>query len=190
MGAAHEAPRHGAHHRPRPSGPAVSTYPSADGREGSSRDLSRGTNDRLRGHRHQHADKPARALPPGSPALERAARSPRSFAAVSLAAHPSRRGARRTAYDHLRLAFADSLLAMELRREDVGTRRKSLSAPHYLPRPFVIRIVERGGRQVMPEHAQVVENVRRKAFSASSAVDQQSVEIGPQTFRILPHGRK
>src|SRR5438034_186269 len=92
MGAAHEAPRHGAHHRPRPSGPTVSTYPSADGREGSARDLSCGTNDAVRGHRHQHANEPTRALPPGSPAVERVARSPRTFAAVSLAARRTRRG--------------------------------------------------------------------------------------------------
>jgi hypothetical protein len=55
---------------------------------------------------------------------------------------------------------------------------------------FVIRIVEHGGSQIIPQHAQVIENVRRKASSAASAVDEQSIEVGPQTFRILPHGRE
>src|ERR1700693_4794717 len=65
-GASYEAGRNRAHHRPRPSGPALSTYLSADGRKRSGHDASPGTNDGVRGHHHQHADEPTRALPSGS----------------------------------------------------------------------------------------------------------------------------
>src|SRR5439155_21969366 len=44
--------------------------------------------------------------------------------------------------------------------------------------------------QIIPKHAQLIANVRRKASSAASAIDEQSIEVGPQTFRILPQGRE
>ncbi|HEY2967705.1 MAG TPA: hypothetical protein VGK75_04985, partial [Casimicrobiaceae bacterium] len=55
---------------------------------------------------------------------------------------------------------------------------------------FAIRIIEHRGCQMIPQRAQVIENVRREASSAASAVDEQLVEVCPQTFGILPHGRE
>jgi hypothetical protein len=69
------------------------------------------------------------------------------------------------------------------------TAQKAFSAALFLG-IFVIQLVEHRGCQIIPQHAQVIENVRRKASSASSAVDEQSIEVGPQTFRILPHSRE
>ena len=66
---------------------------------------------------------------------------------------------------------------------------KAFSAELF-PGAFGIRVVEQRRCQIIPQHAQVIENVRRKASSAASAIDEQSIEVGPQTFRILPHGRE
>ena len=77
----------------------------------------------------------------------------------------------------------------ELRDLHPGHGTKAFSAALFRG-IFVIRIVEHRGCQIIPQHAQVIENVRRKASSASSAVDEQSIEVGLQTFRILPHRRE
>ena len=41
---------------------------------------------------------------------------------------------------------------------------------------------------MIPQDAQFIEDVGRKASSASSPVGEQFIEVGPQRFRVRPHG--
>jgi hypothetical protein len=54
---------------------------------------------------------------------------------------------------------------------------------------FLIPLSHRTGGVRIPQDAQLIENVRRKASSAASATDEQFIEVDPQTFRVRPHGR-
>ena len=40
-----------------------------------------------------------------------------------------------------------------------------------------------------PQDTQVIKNVAWKAFSASSPINKQLIEIGPQSFCVRPHCR-
>jgi hypothetical protein len=64
-----------------------------------------------------------------------------------------------------------------------GGKTTQTSAPHYsLGRSYIACVI-------IPQGAQVVKNVLRKATSAVAVIDEQIIEVGPQTFRVPPHGR-
>ena len=91
--------------------------------------------------------------------------------------------------------FAGSLLSVPLVAdpEPAGAKNnaKAFSAALFLA-TFVIPLAHRIGVEsclILPQDTQVIKNVWRKASSASSAIDEQFIEIGLQCFRVRPHSR-
>jgi hypothetical protein len=91
---------------------------------------------------------------------------------------------------HDGMTFAGSLLAA-VRCERAGGGRKDNAdfSAALFPGTHLIPFAPQTACVIIPQAAQVIKNVRRKASSASSAIDEQFIEVGSQTFRVLPHSR-
>ena len=68
---------------------------------------------------------------------------------------------------------------------------EALSAALFLAK-FVVPLAGRMGMEscvILPQDTQVIKNLERKASSASSPIDEQFIEVGPQCFRVRPLSR-
>jgi hypothetical protein len=92
-------------------------------------------------------------------------------------------------------AIGVSLIAARLvadeRPVDENTTQR-LSVPHLFLAKFVVPLAGRMGMEscvILPQDTQVIKNLERKASSASSPIDEQFIEVGPQCFRVRPLSR-